>query len=559
MPLRHRPHRVIYVPGDDRPCSVKLPRLLARMVDFELVMPPLELLGHSGAAGQSEAIATWLLEQLSEPADCAIVSLDMLAYGGLTASTTSATRTQLAQERLDILAQVRAAAPTMPIFGFASILRLSITTSSDETAQYREYLRRYAVTAARNAAEADAPQAALDLQRLEQTIPGAVLGEYLAIRARNHEVNLRVVCEAAEGNLDFLILAQDEADAQGLHLDEQRRLADAILENGSEERALICCSPDPAGMILLARFIHQHMGKVPQIRVIYSQPEDTEAIPPLESMPFDQSLAALVQAVGGKLTNRAKAADLTLVINTPASQPRAAYKAPSVRQERARRLGAFMAKVAASESERGIAVCDAAFAQGADDVFAEALVSSGIPLPRLISYAAADTASDALGKVLAHGTLRLIALQDKGAFNLAHAIGELSPMRYLALLNSLIDAEKAHIEFLFQRFVTDWLYQTRVRPRAAAHVSRLVRAAVCDLRDCYKHAEAVVHDRLTHAATDLWIESFLGNDCAEIGSDQFRSRLTLAELEETRVRLPWRRLAEVDVDVEFGMQLEAEK
>jgi len=29
----------------------------------------------------------------------------------------------------------------------------------------------------------------------------------------------------------------------------------------------------------------------------------------------------------------------------------------------------------------------------------------------------------------------------------------------------------------------------------------------------------------------------------------------LAELEETRVRLPWRRLFEVDLDFEFGVQL----
>ena len=31
----------------------------------------------------------------------------------------------------------------------------------------------------------------------------------------------------------------------------------------------------------------------------------------------------------------------------------------------------------------------------------------------------------------------------------------------------------------------------------------------------------------------------------------------LAELEETRVRLPWRRLLEVDLDFEFGVQLVA--
>jgi hypothetical protein len=89
-------------------------------------------------------------------------------------------------------------------------------------------------------------------------------------------------------------------------------------------------------------------------------------------------------------------------------------------------------------------------------------------------------------------------------------------------------------------------------------VIRLVRAAVFDLANCHKHAEEVARDRLAHAAADLWIESFLGRDCAEIGTEAHRSRLTLAELEETRARLPWRRLNEVDVDLEFGVQLEAE-
>jgi len=37
-----------------------------------------------------------------------------------------------------------------------------------------------------------------------------------------------------------------------------------------------------------------------------------------------------------------------------------------------------------------------------------------------------------------------------------------------------------------------------------------------------------------------------------------RSSLMLAELEETRLRLPWRRLAEVEVGIEFGVELVAE-
>ena len=78
MSLRHRAHRIIYVPLDDRPCNARFPGLLARMVDFELVMPPLELLGEARQEGEPDAIARWLLEP-HEQVDCAILSLDMLA------------------------------------------------------------------------------------------------------------------------------------------------------------------------------------------------------------------------------------------------------------------------------------------------------------------------------------------------------------------------------------------------------------------------------------------------------------------------------------------------
>ena len=41
----------------------------------------------------------------------------------------------------------------------------------------------------------------------------------------------------------------------------------------------------------------------------------------------------------------------------------------------------------------------------------------------------------------------------------------------------------------------------------------------------------------------------------QIGVDQSRSSLVLDALEETRVRLPWRRMFEVDLDFTFGMEL----
>jgi hypothetical protein len=50
----------------------------------------------------------------------------------------------------------------------------------------------------------------------------------------------------------------------------------------------------------------------------------------------------------------------------------------------------------------------------------------------------------------------------------------------------------------------------------------------------------------------------IGTELRNHGSDS-RSGLVLAELEETRVRLPWRRLFEVDLDLEFGVQMVAEQ
>jgi len=130
--LRHRAHRVLYVPLDNRPCNAKLPGLLARMVDFELVMPPLDLLGEGRHEAQPERIAEWLLEPHGR-VDCAILSLDMLAYGGLVPSRTMGLSPDTALERLDVLAALREQLGESAIYAFNAIMRLSITADSPRT------------------------------------------------------------------------------------------------------------------------------------------------------------------------------------------------------------------------------------------------------------------------------------------------------------------------------------------------------------------------------------------------------------------------------------------
>jgi len=132
------------------------------------------------------------------------------------------------------------------------------------------------------------------------------------------------------------------------------------------------------------------------------------------------------------------------------------------------------------------------------------------------------------------------------------------PMRYLELLDSLIDSERAHIGMLFSRFVEDYLYQTRLKARASRYLSDLIANSPVSLTEIANSAEEFVRSELGRAAGEFYIEHFLGRQAVAIGREAYMSGLTLCELEEARIELPWRRLAEVYVEPDFDIQLVVE-
>lgn len=556
MTLRHRPHRVLYVPADDRPCSVQWPRLLCRLVDWDLVEPPAQLLGWFTQAGDPEEIQAWAVEVAREPLDGAVLSLDMLAYGGLYASRAPGTRTALALSRMEALWRVREAAGDVPIFSFGSIMGLTTLTRSDESARYVDALREFSRKADAEMVLGD--QGALDALGADDTgIPDAVLGEYLAIRRRNHEVNRRAIEELARGSLSYLVLAQDEAASEGVHLHEQARLAELAWELGVGDRLVVSGGGPEMGMVLIARAIHAHMNKTPRVRLVYSSPEGARRTPPGEDRPLSEMVAKTVSLLGGEIVETGQA-DVTALVNCPLSdEADPALDLPSA-EDHLRDVANLLGEGERLAGGRGVAVLDVAYREGADDALARGLLSGGQDPARLLAFSAWDRGSGCLGIGLAHAAIRVISLQDKGAFDLAQLIADLTPMRYLGLLDALIESEKAHVTLLFSRLVEDWLYQSGIRRRVQEHIVRLVRGAIVDMRQVHERAESMMSDLLTGAAADLWIEHFLGRPSVDIGMEPHRSSLMLAELEETRLRLPWRRLAEVEVGIEFGVELVAE-
>jgi len=553
--LRHRTHRILYVPLDDRPCNTKWPSLLARIVDFDLVTPPSDMLGRYNTPGNTAAIADWLMRSRGR-IDAAIVSLDMLAYGGLIASRGPGVPTETALDRLRVLDALRGHLGDASLYAFNVIMRLSISAGSAQTAQYWQPMREWSELSyqVRNLGRSDLQD---QLEKLERSIPGEIIDNFQAARARNHTVNMRAAQYVADGTVDFLALTQEDAAQHGPHLPEQEALRNAITQHGIEDRAIIYPGADEAGMVLAARFINRHMLRAPSVRVIYSSDEGADRVATFEDRPVRETVEAQISAVGGQIADADDGEpDLHLLVATPAEGTRADHERGPARDQRRQELRGLIE--AGEQAGRHLVLADVGFPNGADDQFMRDLRHSNIELHQLMSFAAWNTAGNSIGSALAHGTLRLIALQDKGAFDLAQLVSDISPMRYLELLNSLIDSERAHVNFLLTRFVDDWLYQTRVRAEVTEKVVTMMQGSTFDLADSYGQTERLVAQELSAATADLWSRHFLARETVKLGVEATRSSLVLDALEETTVTLPWRRMFEVDLDFRFGLEMVAE-
>ena len=521
------------------------------MVDYELLLPPVETLGHSHVPGRPDLVTHWLETEACD-VDCIILSLDMLAYGGLVASRELHTPLEAAQERLNVIARLQTGPHRPALFGLSVITSLTPSASAERALPFVAKVRRWGELAGRVAELCEATDE--DEQRqLESEVPTEVLQEYLAVRERNHQLNLRAVEEAGAGRLDFLLLAQDEAAPHGLHHGEQQRLTEAVDRLDARARVAICPGIDAGAQLLLARFVLQHMEVRPKVAVRFARETDADRVAAVEDRTLRETVAAHIRALGGEMLDNCEGADLHLFIHAaeagPGPRPAATGDPMAAWVEHIQQV---------IENERLAAVADVANPDGADAGLIGRL-RENVALHRLASYAGREMPGNAVGTALAHSALRIIALRDKGAFDLAHLLGDFQPMRYLELLHSLIDSERAHVQFLFGRFVDDWGYQTLIRPRAVEHLKKLLDTADFDLREAHHEAEGLVRGETTRLAGELYLQHFLGQECLGVGAGNHRSKLVLCELEETKVALPWQRLAEVDVEFDFGIQLVSEE
>lgn len=533
------------MPLDDRPCTSLFPQRLAAVAGIELVSPPAEYLGHFLKPGDSSALARWLLREVPR-CEAAIVSADMLAYGGLVASRRVLRSSKEAEDLISTLSLAKRENPRLVIYANSVIMRLSITSSNQVSHRHWELVHRYS----RLADEAEAtgyPQKQRELAEVTAEIPADVLTEYLQARERNHRVNRLMIELASTGVLDFLLLAQEDASRFGLHRREQRALRELAESLGVGDRVLMVAGTDEAAMVLVARYLNFRKGRGPSFYPVFSSEKGPEIIAPFEDRPIRETVRGQIQATGGRMADSENEADILLFVNTPGLAPGDHCDHPYPEDRHGvcsgRDLEPFVSEIARQQKlGRMVALADVAYANGADPDFLE-LLNSRADLTGLAAYAGWNTAGNTTGTAVAQAT---------AWWHLCTAAGG-SPEE--------TGRAAAHLSFLLERLVDDWCYQVLVRPAVTRWLGErgwspwnLAEAGPGVL----EKVEEEVRNRLIPMAKELfgrWLRgrrTKVGGPGGTGGS--FPIEVQVAGLRQLSVSLPWPRVFEVDIQAEVEVR-----
>jgi hypothetical protein len=262
--------KVAFLPLDDRPVTRAAFLQLAAASAIEVATPPRSMLGARRQPADVEALWDWV-EGEGAAADLLIASAELLIYGGLVPS-------RIGHESLDRclrlaarFADARRRAPQRRVLISASNLRLPSTADATEEPEYwHEYgpaifaysyhMDRYDQTGAPDSQER--AQAARD------AVPGTVLADVLTRRTRNLTVLLSLVAQASRGEVDGLLIGQDDAAEYGLTRRDLRAVESAILNHGAAARAWVTYGTDELAVRLLARAWLAAERQTPPVRVV---------------------------------------------------------------------------------------------------------------------------------------------------------------------------------------------------------------------------------------------------------------------------------------------------
>ncbi len=443
--------KILLIPLDDRPPCLQFPVRMGLIGDVEIITPPRGMLGRFLDFGKSDEIIAWISSQDLPTLNAAIISVDMLAYGGLVASRVHESTYENALKRAEFIKIIREKAPKIKIYGSSVIMRLAPTGDGKNEA-YREKLSKWAEVSP------DENQQSLT-EKLESEIPQSALQNYKSARERNLKINLFAAELTKNKVFDYLILSQDDAKPKGVHIKDRAILTKFVEENKLNETIAIQPGADEVSMLLLARSMTDKYNYHPKIKTIYSSENMANSVMPFEDRPLRQTVSFHLKAIGAIEVSEQKQADICFFVFTSRKENGRGKSFAneiitfSKKQENKELSTPLSHGEELGVRSQGIIITDIdpiGDIQGGDIPFTEALKSEAI-FSKTYGYASWNTAGNAIGTALPHGILYGVSRE---------IIKNTQKKELIARMN------EAQTWFILNRLLDDYAYHSIVRPLA---------------------------------------------------------------------------------------------
>jgi hypothetical protein len=518
--------RVVLVPLDDRPAVAQFAQMIGAVADYEVIMPPQEMLGKFTKAGDTKKLQDWLSIVNYSKLDAVIVSVDMLTYGGLVASRVPDTTQAEAKKRLEYFRWLKQKYPNVPIYAFNVLMRVA-PTASKETRAWRDDLARWAELMDRVPKTKDI-RLQEELEQLKKKLDQRVIDDYLTARRRDLQINLAMIKLYEERVIDNLIFLQDDAREFGLHRHDQVILRERLKSLGFTDEIPIYNGADEGSLSLVSRAILDQQKQKIKVSVVYSSEHSRKIIAPYEDHPLEFTVENQIKAAGGQLVQAGEMPDYTLYVNAPGTS--------------SSEFTLFSKNLVADlKAGKAVALADVLFPaphhSGADERLIAILKAENL-VDRLTGYAAWNTAGNTLGTTIPAANMRIFSRQFTDA-----------PQRAAR-------AQVAHLEFLLHRFAGDYLYHDVVRLEINNQLRRPPALPTDELtEELYQRVSQQTQEKMRPLIEKFYAEHFQGR-VYPLGIFNGQKReLKVTGLQGLKIYLPWPRTFESTIEYQFAYTL----
>ena len=205
--------KIVLLPLDERPCNYNFPAELFSHEDLEIIRP--EKLGFKKKAADRNQIRNFF-ERECRDADGLVLSADMLLYGGLVPSRIHHDEEEKLEKWLTVLTDIRKKNSKLIVYAFQVIMRCPSYSSSDEEPDYYEFCGEHIHKTGEIIHKSRLGiSSGLGVQELMPQVPAEALDDYISRRQINKRMNERVLEYVERGDIDFLVIPQDDSAMYG--------------------------------------------------------------------------------------------------------------------------------------------------------------------------------------------------------------------------------------------------------------------------------------------------------------------------------------------------------